>query len=43
LFRFGPLHWDDIAVALGSGAAVLMLLELAKKLVHPARSATPRY
>ena len=43
LFRFGPLHWDDIAVALGSGAAVLMLLELAKKLFHPARSATPRY
>jgi Ca2+-transporting ATPase len=43
LFRFGPLHWDDIAVALGSAAAVLMLLELAKKLFHPARSATPRY
>ena len=35
LFHFGPLHGDDIAVALGSGIAVLLLLELAKRLFHP--------
>jgi Ca2+-transporting ATPase len=38
LFHFGPLHADDIAVALGSGIAVLLLLELAKKLFHPAQT-----
>ncbi len=32
LFRFGPLHVDDIAVTLGAGAAVLVLLELLKPL-----------
>src|SRR6516165_3275415 len=37
LFHFGPLHGNDLAVALGSGIAVLLLLELAKKLLHPAR------
>jgi Ca2+-transporting ATPase len=30
LFRFGPLHWDDLAVTLGAGALVLVLLELLK-------------
>ena len=35
LFRFGPLHADDIAVALGSGLFMLLLLESAKKLIYP--------
>jgi P-type Ca2+ transporter type 2C len=35
LFRFGPLHGDDILVALASGLITLILLELAKKLAHP--------
>jgi Ca2+-transporting ATPase len=35
LFRFGPLHGDDILVALASGLMTLLLLELAKKLAHP--------
>ena len=30
LFRFGPLHWDDLAVTLGAGVFVLVLLELLK-------------
>jgi Ca2+-transporting ATPase len=30
LFHFGPLHADDIAVALGSGIGALVVLELAK-------------
>ena len=35
LFRFGPLHADDLAVALGSGLFMLLLLEAAKKLIYP--------
>ena len=27
LFRFGPLHWDDLALTLGAGALVLVFLE----------------
>lgn len=30
LFRFGPLHWDDLAQTLGAGALVLVGLELLK-------------
>jgi Ca2+-transporting ATPase len=30
LFRFGPLHWDDLAVTLGAGVLVLLVLELFK-------------
>jgi Ca2+-transporting ATPase len=30
LFRFGPLHMDDLAVTLGAGIAVLVLLEVLK-------------
>jgi Ca2+-transporting ATPase len=30
LFRFGPLHADDLAVTLAAGMAVLVLLELLK-------------
>jgi Ca2+-transporting ATPase len=39
LFHFGPLHGDDITVALACGLASLLLLELAKKLVHPSLAA----
>ena len=35
LFRFGPLHADDLAVALGSGFLMLLVLEAAKKLTYP--------
>lgn len=37
LFRFGPLHADDLAVTAGVGLAVLLVLELAK----PARRTGP--
>jgi Ca2+-transporting ATPase len=30
LFRFGPLHADDLAVTLGAGIGVLVFLELLK-------------
>jgi Ca2+-transporting ATPase len=39
LFHFGPLHGHDIAVALGCGTAVLLLLEAARKVFHPVRRA----
>ncbi len=32
LFRFGPLHADDLLLALGAGIAVLVVLEFAKPL-----------
>lgn len=32
LFRFGPLHFDDLALTLGAAALVLVLLELIKPL-----------
>jgi Ca2+-transporting ATPase len=35
LFHFGPLHGDDIIVALASGLIALLLLELAKRVVQP--------
>jgi P-type Ca2+ transporter type 2C len=35
LFHFGPLHGDDVVVALTAGLASLFLLELAKRVVHP--------
>jgi Ca2+-transporting ATPase len=35
LFHFGPLHGDDIILALASGLIALVLLELAKRLVQP--------
>jgi Ca2+-transporting ATPase len=31
LFRFGPLHGDDIALTLAAGAIVLLLLEFLKR------------
>ena len=30
LFRFGPLHFDDLVLTLGSGAVLVILLELLK-------------
>ncbi len=44
LFRFGPLHADDILLTVASGAVVLVVLELAKPLWRAAsgrRRATP--
>jgi hypothetical protein len=35
LVHFGPPHDDDLAVALSSGVAVLLLLELAKRIFTP--------
>lgn len=32
LFSFGPLHVDDLAVTVGAGAVLLVLLEVAKPL-----------
>jgi Ca2+-transporting ATPase len=32
LFRFGPLHMDDLTLALGAGVAVLIVLEMLKPL-----------
>ena len=34
LFRFGPLHWNDLAVTLGVGVVVLIVLEFAKTLLR---------
>ena len=35
LFRFGPLHADDVALTLGTGALALVALELLKPLSRP--------
>jgi len=35
LFHFGPLHGDDITMALAAGLVSLLLLELAKRLMQP--------
>jgi len=32
LFRFGPLHLDDLAVTFGAGVLVLVFLEVLKPL-----------
>ena len=42
LFHFGPLHGDDILVALASGLAALCLLAMAKRLLSPLLSASYR-
>jgi Ca2+-transporting ATPase len=39
LFHFGPLHADDVGIALSSGLAALLLLALTKKLVRPVLAA----
>jgi P-type Ca2+ transporter type 2C len=33
LFRFGPLHWNDLLVTLAAGVVVLVVLELTKSLL----------
>ena len=35
LFHFGPLHLDDLALALGSGIAILLFFEFAKQMFKP--------
>ena len=30
LFRFGPLHWDDLALTLAAGVLLLVVLEVLK-------------
>jgi P-type Ca2+ transporter type 2C len=40
LFRFGPLHWNDLAVTLAAGVVVLVVLELAKSLLRGRTSGT---
>lgn len=37
IFRFGPLHADDLGLTLAAGASVLILLELLKPLWRPRR------
>ena len=34
LFRFGPLHWNDLAVTVAAGIVVLVVLELAKSFLR---------
>lgn len=33
LFRFGPLHWNDLAVTVAAGIVVLVVLEIVKSLL----------
>jgi P-type Ca2+ transporter type 2C len=42
LFHFGPLHGDDILMALASGFIALLLLEFAKKRIQPLLTARLR-
>ncbi len=37
LFRFGPLHGHDVAIALGSGLALIIVLQLVRRLWQPVR------
>ena len=41
LFRFGPLHWDDLALTLGAGALMLVILEAAKPFWRARLGPTP--
>ena len=34
LFRFGPLHWNDLGLTLGAGVFVLVVLEVMKQFWH---------
>ena len=42
LFRFGPLHADDLALTFGAGVLVLVFLELLKPLARAATILTGR-
>ena len=33
LFRFGPLHWNDLMICAGAGIALVVLLELGRHLI----------
>jgi P-type Ca2+ transporter type 2C len=37
LFGFGPLHWHDLAVALGAGLLALLILDLLKRAINAAK------
>jgi P-type Ca2+ transporter type 2C len=37
LFGFGPLHWHDLAVALGAGLLALLILDLLKRGISAAK------
>ena len=41
LFRFGPLHWNDLAVTLAAGIVVLVVLEFTKSLLRGRTWGTP--
>jgi P-type Ca2+ transporter type 2C len=41
LFRFGPLHWDDLALTLAAGAVVLVVLEVLKPIWRARFGSTP--
>ena len=41
LFRFGPLHWDDLALTLSAGALVLVVLEVLKPIWRARLEARP--
>jgi P-type Ca2+ transporter type 2C len=38
LFGFGPLHWHDLAVALGAGLLALLILHVLKRVIGPVRN-----
>ena len=40
MFHFGPLHADDVAVAIASGVLVLMLLALSQRLCAPSNGSS---
>jgi Ca2+-transporting ATPase len=42
IFRFGPLHADDLILTAGAGVAVLLVLEAAKPLWHLRQTNRPR-
>jgi P-type Ca2+ transporter type 2C len=41
LFRFGPLHWDDLALTFAAGVVVLAVLELLKPIWRARFAAVP--
>jgi len=42
LFRFGPLHMDDLLLTVGAGLVVLVVLEIAKPLLRRAMAPVSR-
>jgi len=35
LFRFGPLHWDDLALTLAAGAIVIVIVIVVLEVLKP--------